>query len=51
MWNAGNGRPALSRWHKDSYKALLEDYMRSGLAQLEKADPRNRARLKPQRGL
>ena len=37
MWNAGDlveGRPALSRWHKD-YKALFEDYMREGLAQLE----------------
>lgn len=37
MWNAGDlveGRPALSRWHKD-YKALFEDYMREGLTQLE----------------
>ncbi|EPT00227.1 NAD-binding protein [Fomitopsis schrenkii] len=37
LWNAGDlveGRPALSRWHKD-YKALFEDYMREGLTQLE----------------
>ena len=37
MWAAGDvaeSRPALSRWHKD-YKALFEDYMREGLAQLE----------------
>ncbi|KAF9005536.1 hypothetical protein BDQ17DRAFT_1389824 [Cyathus striatus] len=37
MWAAADvaeGRPALSRWHKD-YKALFEEYMRDGLAQLE----------------
>ncbi|KAF8895092.1 hypothetical protein BD779DRAFT_1668441 [Infundibulicybe gibba] len=37
MWGAADiaeGRPALSRWHKD-YKALFEEYMRDGLAQLE----------------
>jgi hypothetical protein len=34
MWAAGDvveGRPALSRWHKD-YKALFEEYVRDGLA-------------------
>ncbi|KAK0185728.1 hypothetical protein F5146DRAFT_1071254 [Armillaria mellea] len=34
MWAAGDiaeGRPALSRWHRD-YKALFEEYMRDGLA-------------------
>ncbi|TFK40460.1 NAD-P-binding protein [Crucibulum laeve] len=37
MWAAADvaeGRPALSRWHKN-YKALFEEYMREGLAQLE----------------
>jgi hypothetical protein len=37
MWGAADlaeGRPALSRWHKN-YKALFEEYMRDGLAQLE----------------
>ena len=37
MWGAGDvaeGRPALSRWHRD-YKALFEEYIRDGLAQLE----------------
>ncbi|KIP04228.1 hypothetical protein PHLGIDRAFT_25699 [Phlebiopsis gigantea 11061_1 CR5-6] len=37
MWAAGDvaeGRPALSRWHKD-YKALFEEYMRDALAQME----------------
>ncbi|KAI0652998.1 NAD-P-binding protein [Cubamyces menziesii] len=37
MWGAGDvaeGRPALSRWHKD-YKALFEEYIRDGLAQLD----------------
>ncbi|TFY61226.1 hypothetical protein EVJ58_g4648 [Rhodofomes roseus] len=37
MWSAGDlveGRPALSRWHKD-YKALFDDYVREGVAQLE----------------
>ena len=37
LWGAGDlveGRPALSRWHKD-YKALFDDYIREGLAQLE----------------
>ncbi|KAK7689848.1 hypothetical protein QCA50_006487 [Cerrena zonata] len=37
MWAAGDvaeGRPALSRWHKD-YKALFEEYMRDGLSQLD----------------
>ncbi|OCH90426.1 NAD(P)-binding protein [Obba rivulosa] len=36
MWGAGDvaeGRPALSRWHAD-YKALFEEYVRDGLAQL-----------------
>jgi len=35
MWAAGDiveGRPALSRWHKD-YKALFEEYVREGLEQ------------------
>ncbi|KIK69951.1 hypothetical protein GYMLUDRAFT_67203 [Collybiopsis luxurians FD-317 M1] len=34
MWSAGDiaeGRPALSRWHKD-YKALFEEYVRDGMA-------------------
>ena len=37
MWSAADiaeGRPALSRWHAN-YKALFEEYMREGLAQLE----------------
>ncbi|KAF8349408.1 hypothetical protein F5887DRAFT_946004 [Amanita rubescens] len=37
MWAAADiaeGRPALSRWHPN-YKALYEEYMREGLAQLE----------------
>jgi len=37
MWGAADiaeGRPALSRWHPN-YKALYEEYMREGLAQLE----------------
>lgn len=37
MWGAADiaeGRPALSRWHP-VYKALFEEYMREGLAQLE----------------
>jgi len=37
MWAAGDvaeGRPALSRWHKD-YKAIFEEYIRDGLAQLD----------------
>ncbi|TBU23067.1 NAD(P)-binding protein [Dichomitus squalens] len=37
MWGAGDvaeGRPALSRWHRD-YKALFEEYIRDGLAQLD----------------
>jgi NAD(P)-dependent dehydrogenase (short-subunit alcohol dehydrogenase family) len=37
MWAAADiaeGRPALSRWHAN-YKALFEEYMREGLAQLE----------------
>jgi len=37
MWGAGDvaeGRPALSRWHKD-YKPLFEEFMRDGLAALE----------------
>ncbi|THH02641.1 hypothetical protein EW026_g240 [Hermanssonia centrifuga] len=37
MWAAGDvaeGRPALSRWHKD-YKALFEEYIRDGLAILD----------------
>jgi len=37
MWGAADiaeGRPALSRWHKN-YKALFEEYMRDGLAQLD----------------
>ena len=37
MWSAADvaeGRPALSRWHPN-YKALYEDYIREGLAQLE----------------
>jgi hypothetical protein len=34
MWAAADvaqGRPALSRWHRD-YKALFEEYMREGQA-------------------
>ncbi|KAJ3747696.1 hypothetical protein DFH05DRAFT_1480991 [Lentinula detonsa] len=34
MWAAGDiaeGRPALSRWHKD-YRALFEEYVRDGMA-------------------
>ncbi|KAH8085952.1 NAD-P-binding protein [Cristinia sonorae] len=37
LWAAGDvaeGRPALSRWHKD-YKALFEEYVKEGLAQLD----------------
>lgn len=37
MWAAGDvaeGRPALSRWHKD-YKAIFDEYVRDGLAQLD----------------
>lgn len=37
MWAAADiaeGRPALSRWHKD-YKALYEEYIRDGLAALD----------------
>jgi len=37
MWGAADiaeNRPALSRWHPN-YKALFEEYMREGLAQLE----------------
>ncbi|KAF9562675.1 NAD(P)-binding protein [Agrocybe pediades] len=37
MWAAADvaeGRPALSRWHKD-WKAIYEEYVRDGLAQLE----------------
>lgn len=37
MWNAADvaeGRPALSRWHPN-YKALFEEYMRDGLAQMD----------------
>lgn len=33
MWGAGDiveGRPALSRWHKD-YKSQFEEYMKDGL--------------------
>lgn len=37
LWSAGDiteGRPALSRWHPN-YKALFEEYMREGLAELD----------------
>jgi hypothetical protein len=37
MWGAGDvaeGRPALSRWHKD-YKPLFEEFVREGLAALD----------------
>ena len=37
MWGAGDvaeGRPALSRWHRD-YKALFEEYVRYGLESLD----------------
>ncbi|KAH8822554.1 hypothetical protein DL96DRAFT_1714013 [Flagelloscypha sp. PMI_526] len=37
MWGAADiseGRPALSRWHPE-YKALYEEYVRDGMAQLE----------------
>jgi hypothetical protein len=37
MWQAGDiaeGRPALSRWHKD-YKPLFEEFMKEGLAALD----------------
>lgn len=37
MWAAGDiaeGRPALSRWHRD-YKSLFEEYLKDGLAQLD----------------
>ncbi|KAF5348583.1 hypothetical protein D9756_009677 [Leucocoprinus leucothites] len=36
MWSAGDaaeGRPALSRWHKD-YKPLFEEFMREGMEAL-----------------
>ncbi|CAK5270452.1 unnamed protein product [Mycena citricolor] len=39
MWaaaDAAQGRPALSRWHRD-YKALYDEYMREGLALAEGA--------------
>ncbi|KAF4577407.1 hypothetical protein EYR40_009235 [Pleurotus pulmonarius] len=38
MWAASDvaeGRPALSRWHRD-YKALFSEYMREGLESLER---------------
>jgi len=38
LWAAGDvaeGRPALSRWDKN-YKALFEEYMRDGLAQMQR---------------
>jgi len=37
MWGAGDvaeGRPALSRWHRD-YKPLFEEYVKDGLSQLD----------------
>ena len=37
MWGAGDvaeGRPALSRWHRD-YKALFEEYVRDGLDRID----------------
>ena len=37
MWAAGDvaeGRPALSRWHKD-YKSLFEEYVHDGLEGLD----------------
>ncbi|KAN0087659.1 hypothetical protein V8E55_006280 [Tylopilus felleus] len=37
MWGAGDvaeGRPALSRWHKD-WKSLFEEYIRDGLADMQ----------------
>jgi len=37
MWAAGDvaeGRPALSRWHRD-WKSLFEEYVRDGLANME----------------
>ncbi|KAI0088531.1 NAD(P)-binding protein [Irpex rosettiformis] len=37
MWAAGDvaeGRPALSRWHKD-YKSLFEEYVKDGLESLD----------------
>lgn len=37
MWAAGDvaeGRPALSRWHRD-WKSLFEEYIRDGLANME----------------
>lgn len=37
MWGAADvaeGRPALSRWHKD-YKPLFEEFVRDGMAALE----------------
>ena len=37
MWGAGDvaeGRPALSRWHRD-YKSLFEEYVRDGLESLD----------------
>ena len=38
MWAAGDvteGRPALSRWHAD-YKGFFEEYVKEGLAQLQR---------------
>ncbi|KAI9573507.1 NAD(P)-binding protein [Boletus coccyginus] len=37
MWGAGDvaeGRPALSRWHKD-WKSLFDEYIRDGLADMQ----------------
>lgn len=37
LWGASDvaeGRPALSRWHQD-YKALFDEYVKEGLAQLD----------------
>ncbi|KAH0832131.1 NAD(P)-binding protein [Lanmaoa asiatica] len=37
MWGAGDvaeGRPALSRWHKD-WKSLFDEYIRDGLAEMQ----------------
>ncbi|KIJ62666.1 hypothetical protein HYDPIDRAFT_188958 [Hydnomerulius pinastri MD-312] len=37
MWAAGDvaeGRPALSRWHKD-WKSLFDEYIRDGLAEMQ----------------
>jgi hypothetical protein len=41
MWAAADvaqGRPALSRWHRD-YKALFEEYMREGQALAQEGAP------------